>query len=88
MFGEMLTCLLSGSRPVGAVLSIAGMWHTAPASMNFSTTAEPSAPVPPVTTICRSCSVCISTPINLTQDETQEWKRTRAAYQEPSSHWR
>jgi hypothetical protein len=50
MLAEMLTCLLSGSRPAGGVLSIAGMWQTAPASMNFSTTAAPSAPVPPVTT--------------------------------------
>src|SRR5947207_6822747 len=58
----MLICLLSGSRPDGGVLSIAGMWQIAPASMNLSTTAEPSAPVPPVTTTWRSFSVCISTP--------------------------
>src|SRR5215207_4092000 len=80
MLGTISICWLSGRWPVGGVLSIAGIWQVAPAAMKAFTTADPSAPVPPVTTICRSLSDCISTP----QSGRESGKQTEAGNQASS----
>src|SRR5215471_5839415 len=70
--------LLAGSRAMGGAASIAGIWQVAPASTKAFTTADPSAPVPPVTTMWRSFNDCIQvSPCRLSAFVAHLWPERR-----------